>query len=369
VTIQSIDIFRYSIPMHPFTIATGTMHTAQNIVIQIHTNEHLVGWGECSAFPMIVGETQSTCYEMAKDFASLWIGKSALDTAARMQELHWFTARNSTIKSAFDMALYDLAAQHANLPLYQFLGGTEIRNIETDLTIGIDSPEAMATKAIAFVSNGVRILKVKLGKDINTDLARIKAIRDAIGYHIQVRIDANQGWSPEDAEHILDALAPYQIQFCEQPMRVYHDQRLPSLKEKSPIPIMADESVFDHHDAIRLIDANSCHYVNIKFAKSSGIEEALRINQACEERQIPCMMGGMLESRLALSAFTHFAMACPNILFFDLDTCMMGHKLDPVLGGIQYQGYEVKLPDGPGLGARVDPAFLDSLEHIRIQSC
>ncbi len=133
------DIWKLSIPMHPFTIATGTMHYAQNIFIRVHTDSGIIGVGECSAFPMIVGETQATCFEMAKDFAELWKGKNALDLQGRIEELHAFTAFNSTIKSAFDMALYDIAAKNAGQPLYAFLGGA-VKQMETDLTIGIDTP-------------------------------------------------------------------------------------------------------------------------------------------------------------------------------------------------------------------------------------
>src|SRR5882757_561330 len=111
--ILQTDVYKLSIPMHPFTIATGTMHYAQNIFIRIHTDAGYYGVGECSAFPMIVGETQATCFEMAKDFAALWKGKEAEDIVRRMAELHSFTAFNATIKSAFDMALYDLAARLA----------------------------------------------------------------------------------------------------------------------------------------------------------------------------------------------------------------------------------------------------------------
>ena len=103
--------------MVPFTIATGTMHFAQNLLIRIHTNEGITGTGECSAFPMIVGETQATCFEMAKEFAAIWKQKDPLDLNGRMLELDLFTARNYTAKSAFDLALHDIAAQHAGQPL------------------------------------------------------------------------------------------------------------------------------------------------------------------------------------------------------------------------------------------------------------
>src|SRR4051812_16942510 len=122
MNIVQTEIYRYSIPMVPFTIATGTMHYAQNIFIRIYTDGGITGVGECSAFPMITGETQSTCFEMAKEFAAIWKNKNALDIEARMNELHLFAAYNNTIKSAFDMALFDIAAQEARLPLYKFLG-------------------------------------------------------------------------------------------------------------------------------------------------------------------------------------------------------------------------------------------------------
>lgn len=351
--------------MVPFTIATGTMHFAQNTLIRIHTDAGITGVGECSAFPMIVGETQATCFEMAKDFATIWKGKDPLNIPARMQELDWHTARNYTAKSAFDLALYDIAAKQAQLPLYEFLGGQK-RIIESDLTIGIGSPSAMAKQAIDFVSRGVKMIKIKLGKDPATDIERIRQIRNAIGDTSILRIDANQGWSYEDAVTALNGLAAFNIQFCEQPMRTWNDELLPQLCKESPIPIMADESVYTHHDAERIIRNKACSYINIKFAKSGGILEALKINQVAQEQNIPCMMGGMLESRVALTAKVHFATAFKNIQFYDLDTCLLGHLEDPVTGGVTYDGMVLQLGDTPGIGADVDPAYLVKLESVVI---
>lgn len=365
MTITNIDIFKFSIPMVPFTIATGTMHFAQNLFIQVHTSEGIIGVGECSAFPMIVGETQATCYEMAKEFATLWVGKNALDIDARLQELHWFAANNYTAKSAFDIALYDIAAKHANQPLFKFLGG-EKRTIESDLTIGINTPAIMAQQAIDFVAKGVNILKVKLGKSPIDDIERIKAIRAAIGYGTTIRIDANQGWSLDDAIIALKGLEPYNIEFCEQPMRVYNNHLLPSLMLQTSIKIMADESVYTHYDAKQIIGNNAAHYINIKFAKSGGIHEAKKIIDVATKHNMLCMMGGMLESRVALTAKVHFAMANPQIQFFDLDTCLLGHKIDPVLGGVQYNRMQLLLDDNVGIGTTVHQSFLDSLESIAV---
>lgn len=361
--LTSFEIYKYSIPMVPFTIATGTMDYAQNLFVRIHTDEGITGVGECSAFPMIVGETQATCFEMAKDFAAIWKNKDALDIESRMNDLHLFTAGNYTAKSAFDLALYDIAAKAANKPLYQFLGGNK-KVIESDLTIGIDSPEIMAAKAIEFKDRGVNMIKVKLGKRPIDDIERIKQIRKAIGNGIKLRIDANQGWTFDDAVETLTALGEYDIQFCEQPMRSWNDELLPQLCRLSPIPIMADESVFTHHDAERIIRNKACDYINIKFAKSGGINEAKLINRVSEENNISCMMGGMLESRVALTAKVHFAMANNNIKFYDLDTCLLGHLADPVIGGISYKGMQLQLNDAIGIGADVDDSYLKNCVSV-----
>ncbi len=335
------------------------------MLVCIHTDDGITGFGECSAFPMIVGETQATCFELAKDFAKIWKGKNPLEIETRMDELHNYCYANFTAKSAFDMALYDIAAKDAGLPLYQFLGGKK-RKIVTDVTIGIDTPENMAAKALSFKNKGFDTIKIKLGKKIEDDMARMKAVRAAIGSETRLRIDANQGWDYETTLIALNALAPYHIEFCEQPMRKWMDVHLPKIVEQSPIPIMADESVFTHHDAETIIANKAATFINIKFAKSGGILEATKINQVAERNGVKCMLGSMMESRLALSANTHFAIANPNIQFLDLDTALLGQQEDPVVDGMHYEGQEIVLPDLPGIGAEVGQSYLKRQEKYTV---
>ena len=360
--ITHTEIYRFSIPMEPFVIATGTMHFAQNVFIKVHTDSGIYGVGECSAFPMIVGETQETCLAMAKDFAKIWIGKDPLNIPERMDDLLGYAAHNGTVKSAFDMALFDISAKHAGLPLYQFLGG-ERRTIETDMTIGIGSPEEMAASALKYQNQGCRIIKIKLGKKIHDDIERVAQIRAAVGPELTLRLDANQGWSFDDALFALGELEKYDIEFCEQPMRTWYDDKLPELNLNSPIKIMADESCYNHHDARKLTASQSCEYLNIKFSKSGGILEAQKIHEIALQTGTKCMIGSMLESRIALSANLHFALASPNVVFFDLDTCLLGHLVDPVVGGLSYDGYFLDVPDTIGIGADADPDFLKTCEH------
>ena len=363
--ITHTEIYRLSIRMEPFAIATGTMDYAQNVFIRIHTDEGIYGVGECSAFPMIVGETQDTCLVLARDFARLWKGKDPLALADRLAELDDYIAGNTTIKSAFDIALHDLAAKVAGVPLYRYLGGTP-RAITTDITIGIGTPEAMAAKAAVFKSQDAKMVKVKLGKTPEVDIERIRVIREVLGSGIIIRVDANQGWTYDEAVRALQGLEPFAIEFCEQPMRRYNDPLLPQLRQATSIPIMADESCYDHRDALRLGAQGGCDYINIKLSKSGGIAEGLRIEKAAATYGIPCMIGGMLESRVALSAAVHFAYAAPNVRFFDMDTCLIGHLEDPVVGGVSYDGFDIRIPDLPGVGADVDEAFLHTCERWEI---
>lgn len=359
--ISKIEVYKLSIPMEPFVIATGTMDYAQNIFLKIYLDNGLYGVGECSAFPMIVGETQNTCFEVAKDFATIWKGENPLEIDKRIEELNTYIARNSTIKSAFDMALYDLNAKIENIPLYRFLSGNK-RKVITDITLGIGEAREMAEKAKKLVKDGAKILKVKLGEKAEDDIDRIAKIRESIGYGIPIRIDANQGWTYSEAVEALQKLEPYRIEFCEQPLRTHEDYKLSKLRNQTTIAIMADESVYDHHDAKRLCRNNSCDYINIKLSKSGGIHEAIKIHKIAQEYGIKCMIGGMLESRLGLAAKLHMAYALPGVQFFDLDTCMVGHLENPVNGGVYYKNYEVFISEGIGIAADIKPEYLEKYE-------
>ena len=147
-------------------------------------------------------------------------------------------------------------------------------------------------------------------------------------------------------------------------MRTANDHLLRDLCWHSPIAIMADESVYTSDQIAPLANTGSTTYINIKFAKSGGIAEATKICKIAQLFKIPCMMGGMLESRVALTAKVHFAMANDNIYFYDLDTCLLGHKIDPVIGGVAYDKMHLQLSDAIGIGADVDDNYLKNLVQV-----
>jgi L-alanine-DL-glutamate epimerase-like enolase superfamily enzyme len=365
LTITGVDVFKLDIPLRrPFEIALGRIDTVRNILVRIRASDGTYGLGECSPLRYVTGETQATAFEVARALGQVLLGQDPLAVEVRMQELDRFITGNPTVKSALDLALYDLAAKQAGLPLYALLGG-EKRELWTDDTIGIDAPEAMARAALEVARQGYPAIKVKLGTSHSDDVARIRAIREAVGDEIPLRIDANQGWEVVTAVQILRDLSRFNIQYCEQPVAHWDVDGLQRVRAASPIPIMADESLFDHHDAFRLAKLGACDYLNIKLAKCGGIHSALKIEAIAEGAGIQCMLGCMWETRLALSAGAHLVSARRNIAFADLDGAT-GHSHDPVSGGIVYEAGRIHLPDTPGHGADIKPGILEALEGVSI---
>jgi L-alanine-DL-glutamate epimerase-like enolase superfamily enzyme len=360
--ITGVDIYKARIPMvEPFRISLGLISESSNLFVRIRSSAGSDGWGEATPISQITGDTEAINAAAAADLARVVLGKDPLDIDGRVKDMAGFLAFNTAVRAAFDVALHDLAAKVAGLPLYAFLHGGK-RRLRTDVTIGIDEPEVMAKKAAKLKATGVPAIKVKLGTTADEDVIRIQSIRKAIGDELPLRVDANQGWDLPTAVTVLRRLESSGIEYCEQPIAHWDLDNLRRLRTRVSIPIMADESVFDHRDAFKLTAGGCCDYLNLKLAKSGGIHTALKINAVAEACGARCMLGCMMETRLGLTAAAHLVSARPNIRYADLD----GHfqlKEDPIVGGAHWDGGAITLPDVPGIGAEVDPAFLEACEH------
>ena len=365
-TIRSIEIYKLFIALkEPFIISLGPQNDVQNIIVIIRTEDGCTGYGECSPYMSINGESIDTCFIVGQYFAKVLKGKNALDIAGCIEAMDKTIYGNASIKSAFDIALHDIAAQHSGLPLYKFLGGEKNKVLETDYTVSIGDPQKMQSDAIKIKEQGFPAVKVKLGESKEKDVERIKAIREGIGNEHPLRIDANQGWQTSDnAINVLKALAEYNIEYCEEPILRSRFMELRKVSEASPIPIMADESCGDEMDAERLIQLNACKMFNIKLGKSSGIYKGLKIARLGAKANMSMQVGGFMESRLGMTASAHLALANSHIHHCDFDTPLMFTE-DPVIGGINYLNKGiVDVPDTPGLGAVIDESFLKKAEKF-----
>ncbi|ARN73786.1 mandelate racemase/muconate lactonizing enzyme family protein [Oceanicoccus sagamiensis] len=361
--ITAVDIYTLNVPYDkPLVVSIGEITGAENVVVKLTTDTGLIGWGEASPCAYIVGDTQQTAYETAKPLAQLILGKNPLAIEQRMQAINGFIVGESSIRSAFDMALYDLAAKAAGMPLYQFLGG-EQRPLRTDLTIGHqDTVAETVAQAKAILAQNFDAIKMKVGRPGLVDVEHVAAVRELAGPDIAIKMDSNQGWDYPTAVANINAMQSLNLQYSEQPLAVWDFDNLARLRDKVDLPICADESVFTDKDALKLVRSGAADYLNIKLGKSGGIYTALKINAIAEAAGCLCMIGCFGESRLALGAAAHLAMARPNIYFLDLDS-FFGFTSDPVVGGIEYdsqQGGVIHVPETPGHGAQFDSSALDN---------
>jgi len=361
--ITDIEIFLFDIPLtSPFRIAIGEMTAANDLLIRIRTDQGVVGLGEACPFPPITGETQATNAAAAISIRDMLIGKDPLAIDALLREIGPLIHSNPSAVAAFDMALYDILGKVAGLPLFRLLGGTK-NTFETDITTSLDTLENMTAESKKYADMGYKTLKVKVGLDPDEDFARLSAIRAAVGRGVAIRIDANQGWTVPQAVYALRKMEPLAIQFCEQPVLASDTAGLKAVRSQSPIAIMADEALFGPADAIKLIRAEACDTFNIKVMKAGGLLNSIRIAHIADAANMRCMVGCMLESKLALTAAAHVVASQANIVYADLDG-NSEHVADPIIDGMMVKAGLLTLPEKPGLGCDVDPTFVKKLKKL-----
>jgi L-alanine-DL-glutamate epimerase-like enolase superfamily enzyme len=363
IQIQDVEIYPYNVSMiEPFRVALGTITAAENVLVRLRTREGVVGWGEASPYSPVTGETQAVDLAVGKDLANFVRGRDPFMLSAIVSDMDGFTPSNTSMKAALEMAVWDICGKLAGQPVYKLLGGYR-DSFETDITIGMGTPAEMANKATKYVQDGFKTLKVKLGDGPEPDTARMKAIRDAIGYSIKVRTDANQGWTAAETVRALRMMEKYQMQICEQPVPYWDLAGLKFSRDNSPTPIMADESVHSPHDAFAVTRENAVDCINIKLMKSGGLLRGVQIATVAASAGVTCMVGCMEETRLALTAGAHLVCSQKNIVYADLDG-FLELSVDPVIGGMQMKDGIVTLPNTPGLGLDIDPAFFNKLHRI-----
>ena len=260
--------------------------------------------------------------------------------------------KNSSAKAAVDMALWDLYGQKYQIPVYKLLGGAR-NKIITDITISVNPPEEMARDAVNAIKRGYDTLKVKVGIDPTLDVARLKAIRDAVGSAPRLRIDANQAWGPKEAVRLLNEMqeSGLAIELVEQPVKAHDLEGLKYVTERSYVPVLADESVFSAEDALKIVEMRAADLINIKLMKCGGLTNALKIAALAEISGIECMIGCMLEAKVSVNAAVHLACAKKVITRVDLDGPVLCSE-DPIDGGAVFNEKEITVSDAPGLGIK-----------------
>ncbi len=321
----------------PFRIARDVQHTASNAVIEINHQDY-IGHGE-AAPSGYYGESIETVFACITMFAGN-LGDDPFAIEDILARLDKIIRLHPSAKAAVDIALYDIIGKMLNIPLYKLLGLNPTRTPRTSFTIGIDTPEQMAKKAL--LAKEYPILKIKVGT--RNDLDNLKAIRDVS--NAIIRVDANTAWTPKEAIKMINAMAAYTIQFVEQPVAAHDLIGLKLVRDNVPVPIIADESCVTLEDIAHV--AECVDGINIKLMKCGGVSHALKMIHAARACNLRVMIGCMIESSLAITAAAHLT---PLVDYADLDGNLLVDN-DPYVG-VSVEHGRLILPDGPGLGVQV----------------
>jgi len=354
--IKKITTGVLSVPLKtPFKTALRTVDAIADVYVRVETEDGLVGLGEAPPTAVITGDTiESVTAAIEKFIGPKIIGRSVADFEDIMYAVQQSMVKNTSAKAAVDMALYDIRAQSANMPLYRLLGGSG-GTLESDVTISLNDTPEMVSDSLAAVRSGFGILKVKVGKAGILDAKRVAEIRKAVGPGIELRVDANQGWTPKESVRVINAMedSGCDVSLVEQPVNSHDIDGLRYVTQSVITPILADEAVFSPRDAVEIIRTGAADMINIKLMKTGGIREALKICDIAEIYGIPCMMGCMLESRLSVSAAAHLASARRAVTMADLDGPMLCAS-DPFTGGPMFNNSRIVLSNEPGIGVRYE---------------
>ncbi len=325
---------------HPFGISYGTSEKTHNVLVKLQY-QGLIGLGE-AAPAEYHNESQATVMAVLNTFGQTdLLGDDPFAIAEISRRLDKAIAGNASAKAAIEMALHDLCGKVLNCPTYKMLGLSNLQAPITDFTIGIADPDMIEKKTREAVKQGYKVLKVKQGTSFDHEI--IKRVRKAAP-DLPLRVDANGGWTPKRAIEMSKFLHENGVQFIEQPLpkyALYDDWK--TVKEGSPIPIYADESICRSNDVARL--AGAIDGVVVKLAKTGGLLEALKVIHTARAFSMQIMFGCMIESSVGVTAAVHLASLVDHL---DLDGALLLSD-DPYLGAVYDDGY-LKLSDRPGLG-------------------
>ena len=349
--ISSIDTGVITVPLvKTFKTALRSVDTLENVIVTVTTANGLVGYGSAAPSAVITGETTLSITGAVSHISNNLVGMDLNSFEPVLQKLNNCLIGNNSAKAAVDMALYDIVAKHMGVPLYRLLGGPT-GTIETDITISLDSPEKMVEESRERISEGFRVLKIKVGGQPRIDIERLEAIHKATSGSVLLRLDANQGWTPKQALSVSRELEAKGIgvELIEQPVYAKDFAGLGFVRDSLEVPVYADESIFSPRDAIELIKLDAVDGINIKLMKCGGIYNGLKIAAIAESYNIPCMIGSMMECNISVTAAAHLAASRSIISRYDLDAPLFCSR-NPAVGGISYQGAKLVFPDSPGLG-------------------
>ncbi|MDH3708542.1 MAG: dipeptide epimerase [Cyclobacteriaceae bacterium] len=357
--IKNIEVHRVDLQLtRPYTIAFKTVDHVENAVVKLILDNGIVGWGAGNPSEQVVGESLDQALKalgiacnlpVHKDPWQRLLGRDIHDLAILCKEIQAHLPKNPAARTALEIALHDAYCQCLKIPLVQYLG-QKIESMPTSVTIGIKGVTETLAEADEYLALGFRILKVKLGNDLEEDIERMVRLREQVGEHILIRVDANQGYEVAGLHRFYQETKNCRLELIEQPLPVADLEGLRGLPSDIKALIAADESLIGPgHARLLAKSPGACGIFNIKLMKCGGITKALDIAEVAEKSGIHLMWGCNDESIISIAAALHTAFACARTRYIDLDGSFDLAR-DVVSGGFDLKDGVMSIKTGFGLG-------------------
>jgi len=355
--IKNIRFKRITLELkRPFKIALGTITVYEGFYVAVETSDGIVGYGEAVPTPFITGDTMGSIEEELRVFSKELIGLEESPEIINEKMKKMMKASKAS-RNAIDCAIWDIIGKRANMNLTKLLGNHK-KSIATSYTIDLVNPEEAEAQAKELLKLGIKVFKIKMGTGIESDIERVRRVRNVVGPNAMIYVDFNQSYTPKKAVEIAKKLEEFNIEFLEQPVPANDISGLKYVRDNSPIPVFADESVFTPKDLVEVLSKEAVDGVNIKVLKSGGITDAIKMVEVAESFGVPVMIGSMVETRLASTCGLVVALSKAGVKYADLDGYSV-IKEDPVENGIFLKNGEVTLNESiPGIGISIKKNYI-----------
>ena len=350
---------------HAGRLGVGALEAVENVIVRIKTDEGVEGVGEASPWPVFIENAPSVKATIDHYLAPAIIGMSPFDVEALVQRMSAVQHGMSCAKTGVELAAWDAAGKARDCPVYELLGGLVRDRVDVSYSVANQVVEADLEEIAWLVEQGFDVLKIKTGVlDEGEEVARLAAIRTAVGDAFDLRIDFNQGGRAERAIALCRKLEEYAPTFIEQPVKSWDVEGLARVTAALDTPVMADESVMSLEQGAALVTRHAADMVSIKLAKLGGILRSKKLASGCEAAAVPCYAGAMWESGIGIAASLHFACSSPAVTYgSDFYTCTHLMNDDLIEEPLVIEDGDMLVPHGPGLGVTVD---WDAVEHYRV---
>jgi L-Ala-D/L-Glu epimerase len=348
--IIQIQIWPLDLPItDPFVVATGRLLAAGNCFLRVQLKNGVAGYGEMAPFPEVGGPDRKTSMRVAIQLAEIAVGTPASQYEQLAVTFEEHAPDCPAARCALETAILDALSRYRQIPLWDLWGGLDVRSRETDVTIPIADLERTVTLAREWYDRGFRQFKMKVGLDVDQDICRLEAIHRTL-LDVTFIADANQGYTPDQCRVFVKAIQQMgaKIGLLEQPVAKHDLDSMAALRRDLGVPLVADESVRTVADAKNIIEKKAADVINIKIMKS-GVLQAVAIAACARAANLRLMIGGMVETRVAMGCSFGLVLGLGGFDHLDLDTPLL-LSTDPVKGGYRYSGPHLQPWTGPGLG-------------------